>query len=116
MHATDGYGVATEVEDELAVTIDADDVAFAAGEDAGEDTQLYVVFGEFLEWVCQERHSLRIVLQNCHERLHYPVFDGCWLALASVVHQMVLRITILQKLLKYFCFALQEYESTDGWL
>lgn len=116
MHASDGHGVASKVEYELTVTVYADDVAFASGEDAGEDSELYVVFGEFLEWVSQERHSFWIVLQNCHERLHYLVFDGCWLALASVVHQMVLRITILQKFLKDFCFALQEYESTDGWL
>ena len=51
MHASDGHGVASKVEYELTVTVYADDVAFASGEDAGEDSELYVVFGEFLEWV-----------------------------------------------------------------
>lgn len=38
MHASDGHGVASKVEYELTVTVYADDVAFAAGEDAGEDS------------------------------------------------------------------------------
>ena len=49
--ATEGDGVATEVEDELAVAVDADDVALVAGEDASEDAELDMVAGELLEGV-----------------------------------------------------------------
>ena len=45
MHATDGYCSSTEVEDELAVTVYADNVAFIVFEWSCKDTQLHVVFG-----------------------------------------------------------------------
>ena len=49
MHASECDGAAGEVEDELAVAVDADDVAFVVFEGTGEDAELHVVFGELLD-------------------------------------------------------------------
>ena len=86
MHATDSNCISTKVEDELAVTVYANDIAFASYKNACEYTELYMVFGKLFKWVSQKRYSFRIILQNCHERLHNLIFDGCWHTLASVIH------------------------------
>lgn len=57
MDATDGNSITSKVEDELAVAVYADDIAFASCKNAGEYTQLYMVFGKLLEWVSQKRYS-----------------------------------------------------------
>lgn len=49
VHASECDGVAGEVEDELAVAVDADDVAFVVFEGTGEDAEFHVVFGELLD-------------------------------------------------------------------
>ena len=95
MDATDGNSITSKVEDELAVAVYTDDIAFASCKNAGEYTQLYMVFGKLLEWGSQKRYSFWIILQYCHEWLHNLVPDGGRNSLASVFHQVVLRIIIL---------------------
>ena len=51
MHTTDSYGITSEIEDELAVTVYTDNVAFIVLEWSCEDTQLYVVLGKFLKGI-----------------------------------------------------------------
>ena len=47
----EGDGIAADLDDELAVAVNADDVALETFEDTGEDTELDAVFGEFQEGV-----------------------------------------------------------------
>ena len=47
----EGDGIATDLDDELAVAVNADDVALETFEDTGEDTEFDAVFGEFQEGV-----------------------------------------------------------------
>ena len=49
MHPPDGDGVAGEVHDELAVAVDADNVALETSEEASEDAQTDVVASELFE-------------------------------------------------------------------
>ena len=51
MHIADGNSITSKVEDELAVAVNADDVALETFEDAGEDTKFDAVLGEFQEGV-----------------------------------------------------------------
>ena len=92
MDATEGDGVATEVEDELAVAVDADDVALVAGEDAGEDAELDMVAGKLLEGVAEEGDALWVVAQHRHERLHHRIRDRCGGIARTVFYKMVLGI------------------------
>lgn len=116
MNTADGNGVAPEVEDELAVTVDADDVALAPDEDAGEHTQLDMVLGKLLEWGFQECHPLGGVSQAGHEGLHHLVVDGRGPSLAPVVHQMVFGVIAFQKKLEALGSALQKHKAADGGL
>ena len=47
----EGDSIAADLDDELAVAVNADDVALVTFEDAGEDTELDAVLGEFQEGV-----------------------------------------------------------------
>ena len=47
----EGDGIAADLDDELAVAVNADDVALETIEDAGEDAEFDAVFGEFQEGV-----------------------------------------------------------------
>ena len=47
----EGDGIAADLDDELAVAVNADDVALETFEDTGEDTEFDAVFGEFQEGV-----------------------------------------------------------------
>ena len=51
---TDGNGYSSEVEDQLAVTVYTDDVAFTSLEEACEDTQPYMVLGKSLKRFTQK--------------------------------------------------------------
>ena len=51
MDVAEGDGIATDLDDELAVAVNADDVALETFEDAGEDTEFVAVLGEFQEGV-----------------------------------------------------------------
>ena len=61
--------MATEVEDELAVAVDADDVALVAGEDASEDAELDMPRANF------SKGSLRKVTRS--GLLRNTVMKGC---------------------------------------
>ena len=115
MYAADGDGIAAEVEDELAVAVDAHDVALAALEGTGEDAELDAVAGEGLEGVTQEGDLFGMGLHHIHEGLHYGVADGGGPAVAAVFHQMVLGEILRQEPLYLSHRALQEDESADGW-
>ena len=47
MDVTDGDSVATEIHDEMAITENADDVAFLTLEGTGEDSEFDVILGKF---------------------------------------------------------------------
>lgn len=57
VHATDGHGIASELEDELAVSVYADDVTLVAGERIGEDAELYVILDNLLEGIVKKGTS-----------------------------------------------------------
>ncbi len=70
MHTTDSYSSPTEVEDELAVTVYADNVAFIVFEWSCKDTQLHVVFGKLLKIITKGHATSRGLWQtsqNHHE-------------------------------------------------
>ena len=114
--ATEGDGVATEVEDELAVAVDADDVALVAGEDASEDAELDMVAGELLEGVAEEGDALRVVAQHRHEGLHHRIRYRCGGIARTVFYKMVLGIIETEESLEVTGGALQEHEAADGGL
>lgn len=76
MDAADGYGVAAEVHDKLAVAVDADYIAFLTFEGAGEDTEFDVVLGEFEEGVAEEGDAFGLGVHQTHKGLHDAVGDG----------------------------------------
>lgn len=76
MDAADGYGVATEIHDKLAVAVDTDDIAFLTFEGAGEDTEFDVVLGEFEEGVAEEGDAFGLGVHQTHKGLHDAVGDG----------------------------------------
>lgn len=116
MDATEGDGVATEVEDELAVAVDADDVTLVAGEDAGEDAELDMVAGKLFKGVAEESDALRVVAQHRHEGLHHRIRDRCGGIARTVFYKMVLGIIETEEGLEVPGGALQEHEAADGGL
>lgn len=86
MHASECDGVAGEVEDELAVAVDADDVAFVVFEGTGEDAELHVVFGELLDGGVEEGDLLGVGFQYVHKGLHDGVAYGGWTPVTTVVY------------------------------
>ena len=85
MYITNGYGVASEFHDEMAVAHDAHDVAFLTFEHAGEYAQLDVVLGELDEGVAKEDDTLRLLLHDFHERAHENVGYRGWFTGGTVV-------------------------------
>lgn len=86
MHASECDGVAGEVEDELAVAVDADDVAFVVFEGTGEDAELHVVFGELLDGGVEEGDLLGVGFQYVHKGLHDGVAYGGRTPVTAVVY------------------------------
>ena len=113
MHATDGYGIAAEVHDELAVTVYADYVALLAGEEAGEDTETDVILGELDERVAEEGDALGGLLHDGHERAHDAVGDGGGEAGGAVVDQVVLGEVLHQESLELAGGTLEEDQAAD---
>ena len=70
VYSADGYGIASEVEDELAVAVYADDVAFVVFEWTCEDSQLHVAFGKGLKSIPKECDLFGMCLHHVHKGLH----------------------------------------------
>ena len=86
MHASECDGATGEVEDELAVAVDADDVAFAVFEWTGEDAELHVVFGELLEGDVEKGYLLGVGFQYVHKGLHDGIAYGGRTPVTAVVY------------------------------
>ena len=110
----DGYGVAGKLHDELAVTVDAHDVAFQSLEETGEDTQLDVVLGKLDKGVAQEGHIVGMTGDSLHEGLHHAMGDNRRMSCATVLNEMNLRMIGAEELLQFGGVALQEYQTIDG--
>lgn len=110
----DGYGVAGKLHDELAVTVDAYDVAFQSLEETGEDTQLDVVLGKLDKGVAQEGHIVGMTGDSLHEGLHHAMGDNRRTPCATVLNEMSLRMIGAEKLLQFSRMALQEYQTIDS--
>lgn len=110
----DGYGVAGKLHDELAVTVDAHDVAFQSLEETGEDTQLDVVLGKLDKGVAQEGDIVGMTGDSLHEGLHHAMRDNRRMSCATVLNEMSLRMVGAEKLLQFGGVALQEYQTIDG--
>lgn len=114
MHATDGDGVAGEVHDELAVTLDADDVTFLTCKGTGEDAQTHVALDKLDEGITHEGDAFWSGLENGHKGLHHTVGNGGGAMGGAVVTKIVLWKILTQKGAKLARGALQKYESANG--
>lgn len=110
----DGYGVAGKLHDELAVAVDAHDVAFQSLEETGEDTELDVVLGKLDKGVAQEGDIVGMTGDGPHEGLHHAMRDNRRTPCAAVLNEMKLRMVGAEKLLQFGGIALQEYQTIDG--
>ena len=110
----DGYGVAGKLHDELAVAVDAYDVALQSLEETGEDTQLDVVLGKLDKGVAQEGDIVGMTGDSLHEGLHHAMGDNRRTPCATVLNEMNLRMIGAEKLLQFSRMALQEYQTVDG--
>lgn len=110
----DGYGVAGKLHDELAVAVDAYDVAFQSLEETGEDTQLDVVLGKLDKGVAQEGDIVGMTGDGLHEGLHHAMGDNRRMSCATVLNEMSLRMIGAEKLLQFSRMALQEYQTIDS--
>lgn len=110
----DGYGVAGKLHNELAVTVDAYDVAFQSLEETGKDTQLDVVLGKLDKGVAQEGDIVGMTGNGLHEGLHHAMRDNRRMSCATVLNEMSLRMIGAEKLLQFSRMALQEYQTIDS--
>lgn len=111
---SDGYGVAGKLHDELAVTVDAYDIALQSLEETGEDTQLDVVLGKLDKGVAQEGDIVGMTGNGLHEGLHHAMGDNRRMSCATVLNEMSLRMIGAEKLLQFSRMALQEYQTVDS--
>lgn len=114
MHSTYGHGIATEVEDKLAVAVDADNVALISFEWSCEHAQLDMIFGKLLEGIAQKCDILWMCFHHIHEWLHDGVAYGGRTACAAVVDKMILREICLEKRLDVSHRTLQKHKATDS--
>ena len=110
----DGYGVAGKLHDELAVAVNAYDVALQSLEETGEDTQLDVVLGKLDKGVAQEGDIVGMTGDSLHEGLHHAMGDNRRTPCATVLNEMSLRMIGAEKLLQFRGVALQEYQTIDS--
>lgn len=110
----DGYGVAGKLHDELAVTVDAYDIALQSLEETGEDTQLDVVLGKLDKGVAQEGDIVGMTGNGLHEGLHHAMGDNRRMSCATVLNEMSLRMIGTEKLLQFSRMALQKYQTVDS--
>ena len=116
MDITNGYGVASEFHDEMAVAHDTHDVALLTFEHAGEYAQLDVVLGKLDEGVAKEGDTLRLLLHDFHERAHETVGYRGRFTGGTVVDQIILWEMADEECPQLMGFTLQEDEATDGGL
>ena len=110
----DGYGVAGKLHDELAVTVDAYDIALQSLEETGKYTQLDMVLGKLDKGVAQECHIFGMTGDSLHEGLHHAMRDNRRTSCATVLNEMSLRMIGAEKLLQFSRMALQEYQTVDS--
>ena len=110
----DGYGVAGKLHDELAVAVNAYDVALQSLEETGKDTQLDVVLGKLDKGVAQEGHIVGMTGNGLHEGLHHAMGDNRRMSCATVLNEMSLRMIGAEELLQFSRMALQEYQTIDS--
>lgn len=110
----DGYGVAGKLHDELAVAVNAYDVALQSLEETGEDTQLDMVLGKLDKGVAKEGHIVGMTGDGLHEGLHHAMGDNRRTPCATVLNEMSLRMIGAEKLLQFSRMALQEYQTIDS--
>lgn len=110
----DGYGVAGKLHDELAVAVDAYDVALQSLEETSEDTQLDMVLGKLDKGVAQEGDIVGMTGNGLHEGLHHAMGDNRRTPCATVLNEMSLRMIGAEKLLQFSRMALQEYQTVDS--
>lgn len=110
----DGYGVAGKLHDELAVAVDAYDVALQSLEETGEDTQFDVVLGKLDKRVAQEGDIVGMTGDSLHEGLHHAMGDNRRMSCTTVLNEMSLRMIGAEKLLQFSRMALQEYQTIDS--
>lgn len=110
----DGYGVAGKLHDELAVAVDAYDVALQSLEETGKDTQLDVVLGKLDKGVAQEGDIVGMTGDSLHEGLHHAMRDNRRMSCATVLNEMSLRMIGAEKLLQFSRIPLQEYQTVDS--
>ena len=106
-------GEAAEVEDEVAVAVDANNVALVATEGTREDAEADVVTGETLKGVAEDGDAFGVRLRHTHEGLHDGVLDGGRTAATAVEDEMVLGKILAEKGLEVTDRTLQENETTD---
>ena len=111
---SDGYCYSCEIEDELAVTVYAYDIAFVTTKGSGEDTQLDMVTGKLLEWLTQEGYLFGMCRRHTHERLHDGIGNDRRTACATVVDQMILRESLFKECLNVLYVSLQKDKSAYG--
>lgn len=114
MHSADGDGVASKVHDELAVALDADDVAFLTGKGTGEDAETNVALDKLDEGITHEGDALGVGLQHSHEGLHHAIGDGGGTMGGAVVAKIVLWEILTKEGTELARGALQKDESTHG--
>lgn len=110
----DGYGVAGKLHDELAVAVNAYDVALQSLEETGKDTQLDVILGKLDKGVAQEGDIVGMTGDSLHEGLHHAMGDNRRMSCATVLNEMSLRMIGAEELLQFSRMALQEYQTIDG--
>ena len=110
----DGYSVAGKLHDELAVAVNAYDVALQSLEETGEDTQFGVVLGKLDKGVAQEGDIVWMTGDGLHEGLHHAMRDNRRMSCATVLNKMSLRMIGAEKLLQFSRMALQEYQTVDS--
>lgn len=113
MHPTYRHGTPAEIEDELAVAVDADDIALVAGEGTGEHTQKDMVAGETLEGVAQEGEVVGMGTHHVHEGLHDAIGYGGWTAGATIIDKMIQGEIFFEKGLQVLDCALQKDKTVD---
>ena len=95
--ASDGDGVAAELHDELAVTVNTDYITLQSGEQACQYAEPDVVLGEFLERLSQKSDVLRMGVDDLHEGAHHLVGNNSGTTGTAVVNQMIEGISVLQE-------------------